>query len=77
MGVISTGDELVPPEAQPGPGQVRDVNSPMLEAMLSTFGCMLSTMGLWWMMRHCFLKRSIRPLRNVMPCCCPEAAVSE
>ena len=39
VGVISTGDELVPPGAQPGPGQVRDVNSPMLEAMLSTFGC--------------------------------------
>ena len=40
-------------------------------------GAMLSTMGLWWMMRRCFLKRSIRPLRNVTPCCCPEAAVSE
>lgn len=38
VGVISTGDELVPPEATPGPGQVRDVNSPMLEAMLGAFG---------------------------------------
>ena len=38
IGVISTGDELVPPEAAPGPGQVRDVNGPMLEAMLSAFG---------------------------------------
>lgn len=38
VGVISTGDELVPPEAIPGPGQVRDVNSPMLEAMLGAFG---------------------------------------
>ena len=38
VGVISTGDELVPPEAVPGPGQVRDVNSPMLEAMLTAFG---------------------------------------
>ncbi len=26
VGVISTGDELVPPEHAPGPGQVRDVN---------------------------------------------------
>ncbi len=25
--IISTGDELVPPEAVPGPGQIRDVNS--------------------------------------------------
>lgn len=38
VGVISTGDELVPPELAPGPGQVRDVNSPMLEAMLGAFG---------------------------------------
>lgn len=38
VGVISTGDELVPPDIRPGPGQVRDVNSPMLEAMLSVFG---------------------------------------
>ncbi len=38
VGVISTGDELVPPEVRPGPGQVRDVNSPMLEAMLTQFG---------------------------------------
>lgn len=39
VGVISTGDELVPPEVQPCPGQIRDVNSPMLEAMLTAFGC--------------------------------------
>ena len=38
VGVISTGDELVPPTAVPGPGQVRDVNSPMLCAMLKAFG---------------------------------------
>ena len=38
VGVISTGDELIPPEVTPGPGQVRDVNSPMLEAMLTSFG---------------------------------------
>ena len=38
VGVLSTGDELVPPEVIPGPGQVRDVNGPMLEAMLTAFG---------------------------------------
>lgn len=38
IGIISTGDELVPPEEQPGPGQMRDVNGPMLRAMLSAFG---------------------------------------
>ena len=38
VGVISTGDELVPPEETPGPGQVRDVNSPLLCALLTEFG---------------------------------------
>lgn len=46
VGVISTGDELVPPEVQPGPGQVRDVNSPMLEAMLTAFGCNVVSYGI-------------------------------
>ena len=46
VGVISTGDELVPPEVVPGPGQVRDVNSPMLEAMLSTFGVQVINYGI-------------------------------
>ena len=38
VGILSTGDERVPPEVTPGPGQVRDVNGPMLEAMLAAFG---------------------------------------
>ena len=46
VGVISTGDELVPPEAVPGPGQVRDVNSPMLEAMLTAFGVRVINYGI-------------------------------
>ena len=46
VGVISTGDELVPPEAIPGPGQVRDVNSPMLEAMLTGFGAQVINYGI-------------------------------
>ena len=46
VGVISTGDELVPPEQVPGPGQVRDVNSPMLEAMLGTFGVHVINYGI-------------------------------
>ena len=46
VGVISTGDELVPPEVAPGPGQVRDVNSPMLEAMLGAFGVHVVNYGI-------------------------------
>ena len=46
VGVISTGDELVPPEVTPGHGQVRDVNSPMLEAMLGAFGVNVINYGI-------------------------------
>lgn len=38
VAVLSTGDELVPPDQRPGPGQVRDVNAPLLTALLSGFG---------------------------------------
>ena len=38
VGVISTGDELVPTEKTPGAGQVRDVNTAMLTALLQAFG---------------------------------------
>ena len=46
VGVISTGDELVPPQEVPGPGQVRDVNSPMLEAMLGAYGVRVINYGI-------------------------------
>lgn len=38
VGIISTGDELVPAEDVPGAGQVRDVNSQMLRALVEEFG---------------------------------------
>ena len=38
VGILSTGDELVPPGQQPQPGQIRDVNSTALEAMCRQFG---------------------------------------
>jgi molybdopterin molybdotransferase len=38
VGIISTGDELVPAEQNPGPGQMRDVNTPMLTALLREHG---------------------------------------
>lgn len=33
LGILSTGDELVPPSMSPGPGQVRDVNSALASAL--------------------------------------------
>ena len=38
IGIISTGDELVPPEADLKPGQIRDVNTPMLSAAVQHLG---------------------------------------
>lgn len=38
VAVFSTGDELVDPMETPAPGQVRDVNGPLLQAMLKDFG---------------------------------------
>jgi len=36
--IISTGDELVQPEAEPKPGQIRDINTPALTALAVKHG---------------------------------------
>lgn len=36
--ILSTGDELVSPEKSPGPGQIRDVNSSLLAALMTRLG---------------------------------------
>ena len=46
VGILSTGDELVPPSEKPKPGQVRDVNSAMLAAMLKAFGAESKNYGI-------------------------------
>src|SRR3990170_673108 len=38
VAILSTGDEVVPAEADPGPGQVRDVNSHTLAALVRRCG---------------------------------------
>jgi molybdopterin molybdotransferase len=38
VAIISTGDELVPPEQEPAPGQIRDVNSVLLTALVRQTG---------------------------------------
>ncbi len=46
VGILSTGDELVSPEEVPGPGQIRDVNTPMLTAQLTAFGAQVISCGI-------------------------------
>ncbi len=38
VGIISSGDEVVPPDVQPKPGQVRDVNAYTLSALVEEAG---------------------------------------
>lgn len=38
IGIVSQGDEVVPPEVEPGPGQVRDVNSYTLAGLVREAG---------------------------------------
>lgn len=46
VAVISTGDELVDIHEVPGNGQIRDVNSYTLAAMLEESGCFVERMGI-------------------------------
>jgi len=38
VAILATGDELVPVDAEPGPGQIRNSNAPMLAAMVAAAG---------------------------------------
>ena len=38
VGIVSQGDEVVPPEQEPGPGQVRDINSYTLAGLVAQAG---------------------------------------
>jgi len=45
-GILSTGDEVLPVESSPGPGQVRDVNAHVLAAQVRTAGGEAIPLGL-------------------------------
>ncbi len=46
VGILSTGDEVVPVEALPTPGQIRDVNSAALNAFIRAAGGLPQTYGI-------------------------------
>ena len=46
VGILSTGDEVVPPDAAPEPGQVRDVNSYTLAALTERAGGQAAMLGI-------------------------------
>jgi molybdopterin molybdotransferase len=45
VGLIATGDEIVPPEKRPRPGQVRNVNQFSLAAMAADAGAVVTDFG--------------------------------
>ncbi|MBS3947149.1 MAG: molybdopterin molybdotransferase MoeA [Dethiobacter sp.] len=46
VALISTGDELVPPETEPAPGQIRDANSALLAALVRQAGAEPMLLGI-------------------------------
>lgn len=46
IGIISTGDEILPIEAQPGTGQIRDMNTYTLAAMVENCGGLFQSYGI-------------------------------
>ncbi|MGI6643463.1 MAG: gephyrin-like molybdotransferase Glp [Bacillota bacterium] len=46
VAVIATGDEIVPPNTRPAPGQIRDMNSYSVAAMAKSFGAEPSILGI-------------------------------
>lgn len=46
VAILSTGDELVPPDQQPGPGQIRDINSTTLAALVEESGGIANRIGI-------------------------------
>ena len=46
VAVLSTGDELVPPQLEPGPGQIRNSNGPLLAALARRAGAEATPLGI-------------------------------
>lgn len=46
VGIISTGDEVIPPDREPSPGQVRDINTCLLKAAVEKAGCISKSYGI-------------------------------
>lgn len=46
VGILSCGDELIPPEETPQPGQIRDINAHMLAALFRKAGAEVNILGI-------------------------------
>jgi molybdopterin molybdotransferase len=46
VGILATGDEVVPPAVAPGPGQIRDINSYAIAGQVLAAGALPQTLGI-------------------------------
>ena len=46
VGIVSSGDELVPPDSDPGPGQIRDINTYTIAALVKQAGGIAAAIAL-------------------------------
>ncbi len=46
VAILSTGDELIPPDAEPLPGKIRDINSTTLAALVEEAGAVAVNLGI-------------------------------
>ncbi|WP_028578996.1 molybdopterin molybdotransferase MoeA [Desulfogranum japonicum] len=46
VAILSTGDELIPPDAEPSPGKIRDINSTTLAALVEEAGATAINLGI-------------------------------
>lgn len=46
LALLATGDEVVPPDADPGPGRLRDSNTPLLAAATAALGVVAEPLGI-------------------------------
>ncbi len=46
VAILSTGDEIIPPEQMPGPGQIRDINTYAIAALVTRAGGVASCEGI-------------------------------
>ncbi len=46
VGLISSGDEIVPPDVVPGPGKIRDINTYTISNLIKNRGCLVRLGGI-------------------------------